>query len=204
MQTRALYNPELAAALDQGLRDFWQKPERVLDALGDLQGLVIADIGAGEGYFTLRLIDRVGETGHIYATDIQEDILTTLESRIPEYADSRVTTVLSSAHDIGIEGKVDLVLLIQVLGEVPNQREFLGQIREIMHDDSRLVVIDSKHITDPENGFTRPLNLNKLIRDMEAESFVFPDQYEMSRYAFLPKQYFLIFKKEPKAQQKMP
>ncbi|MDJ0838328.1 MAG: methyltransferase domain-containing protein [Acidobacteriota bacterium] len=187
---RGIYNPELAAGLDQGLRDFWQQPDRVLDELGSLDGLKVADIGCGEGYFTMRLLDRVGPEGKVYATDIQSEVLETLNSRIPRHLVGRVECILSTPRETRIATPVDVVLVIQVFGEVEDRRDFLNQLKQIMHEDSRLVLIDSKHLTDPENGFTRPLNVNSLISFLEDEGFVLDEHLK-----FLPKQYFLILRK---------
>ncbi len=191
---RSAYNPVLAAALDQGLRDFWQKPDQVLEALGSLEGLKVADIGCGEGYFTLRLLDLVGKEGKVFATDIQQAMLDTLDTRIPQESRDRVELVLGSTEDTGISEPVDLIFVIQVFGEVPNRSQFLAQLKRIMHARSRLVLIDSKHITDPTSGFTRPLNLVKLIRELYDSGFVFSEEYDAADFDFLPKQFFFVLR----------
>ena len=189
---RQAYNPSLAAALDTGLRDFWQKPEMVLNLLGDLDGLTVADIGCGEGYFTLRLLERVGPDGHVFANDIQPEMLDALALRIPpEYRD-RISLVLGNPDDTGIGEVVDLIFLVQVLGEIPDQPAFLKQIKRLMHADSRLVLIDSKHITDAETGFTRPLNLQKMVDALATEGLVLVDDYRSADFEFLPKQFFFV------------
>jgi len=193
--SRASYNPALAAALDQGLRDFWQKPEQVLDALGDLNGLKVADIGCGEGYFTLKLLERVGPEGKVFANDIQQEMLYTLDSRIPDHLRERVVLVLGG-QDTGITEKVDVIMLIQVFGEISDRPGFLAQLKKIMHEKSRLVIIDSKHLTDPVNGFTRPLNLNKLIDEFRENGLVFPPEFQLENFRFLPKQFFFVLELE--------
>ena len=190
--TRSPYNPAFAAALDQGLRDFWQKPDQVLEKLGDLNGMTVADIGCGEGYFTLRLLESVGPDGKVYANDIQPEMLETLSERIPEDWRDRIELVLGTAEDTGIPALVDVVFVIQVLGEVPDQKGFLDQIRALMDENSRLVLIDSKHITDPASGFTRPLNPRRLIRVLDAAGFIFAPGYEPDDFDFLPKQFFFV------------
>lgn len=190
--SRSTYNPVLAGALDQGLRDFWQKPDQVLEALGDLTGLKVADIGCGEGYFTLKLLEQVGPEGKVFANDISQEMLFTLDSRIPDHLRDRVVLALGGPDGTGIEEKVDLVLVIQVFGEIPDRKSFLEQLKSIMHEHSRLVIIDSKHLTDPTTGFTRPLNLNRLIHEFNEQGLVFPEDFVMDDYRFLPKQFFFI------------
>ena len=194
--SREVYNPALGSALDPKLRDYWQKPYQVLERLGDLTGLKVADIGSGEGYFTLKLLDRVGPTGKVYANDIQKEMLDVLESRIPDAYRDRIALILGSETETGIPEPVDLILLIQVFGEVPNQKTFLRQLKRIMHENSRLVIIDSKHITDPHNGFTRPLDLLRLTRELNGEGLVFPADFDPLDFDFLPKQFFFILELE--------
>ena len=193
--SREVYNPGLAAALDQGLRDFWQKPDQVLDALGDLEGLTVADIGAGEGYFTLRLLDRVGPSGMVYANDIQPSVLEALNERIPTEFRNRVQLILGQEDRTRITAPVDLILLIQVFGEVANQRTFLQHLSTLMHEDSRLVIIDSKHVTDPESGFTRPLDLQRLMTELNQEGFVHARDHNPADFDFLPKQFFFVLER---------
>ena len=69
--TRRLFPPEDLGLLEAPDRDAWQKPEQIMDALGIADGSAVADIGAGGGWFTLRLARRVGPNGLVYAQDIQ-------------------------------------------------------------------------------------------------------------------------------------
>jgi len=192
---RRIYDLELADGVNQGMRDFWQKPDEVLDALGDLTGLKIADIGAGQGYFTLRLPNRVGPNGLIYANDIQEKVLTRLKETVPEEYRDRIRFVLGTEQDTRLREPVDLILLIQVLAEVDNQRGFLRALKKIMKPNARLVLIDSKHITDSESGYTRPLNLQRLQKELLDEGFALAPEFEFETLQFLPKQFFFVLVK---------
>lgn len=193
--SRNMYSPTMAAHLNQELRDYWQKPGRVLQELGDLEGLTVADIGCGEGYFTLQMLERVGDMGKVLATDIQQSVLDTLDQRIPEHLRDRVSLIRATSDSIGIKHKVDLILLVQVLAEVGNQRKFLQQLKTIMDSETRLVLIDSRHITDPATGYTRPLNMTRLIAALREEGLVLAPEYEADRFQFLPKQFFFVLKK---------
>lgn len=192
---RNVYNPGMAAHLNQELRDYWQKPDRVLNELGNLEGLIVADIGCGEGYFTLPLLDRVGQHGKVLATDIQPEVLQTLDMRITNDRRDRVELILATSDDIGIAKTVDLILLVQVLAEVGDQRSFLKQLQGIMDDETRLVLIDSRHITDPATGYTRPLNLTRLLGELHELGFKLAPDYEAPRFQFLPKQFFFVLTK---------
>lgn len=193
---RAVYNPALAASLDQSLRDYWQKPDQVLNALGDLEGLEVADIGCGEGYFTLRLLDRVGPNGHVYATDIQQDVLNTLATQIDKDLKDRITLSLADEHSIGIPKPVDLIFLVQVFGEIDDPSDFIAKLSQIMAPHTRLVMIDSKHITDGNNGYTRPLNQNQLLDRLQALGLEPDPDYPIEAYDFLPKQFFYVLRRQ--------
>lgn len=187
---RTTYNPAWAEAFDQGMRDLWQKPDEVLEVLAPLDGLRVADIGCGEGYFTIPLLAMVGPSGRVYATDIQQELLDRLLQSTPSAYQERLTVIHSQERDLGISSRVDLVLLIQVLGEVEHQREFLGQIQQIMNPNARLVLIDSKHITDQQTGYSRPLSMNRLLSALQDVGF-----QRIQQYGFLPKQFFLVLRK---------
>lgn len=194
---RNIYNLELADGVNQGMRDFWQKPEEVLDSLGNLEGKKIADIGAGQGYFTLRLLQRVGPKGLVYANDIQEKVLDRLKQKMPQDFTSRIKYVLSKDGKTGIEEPVDVIFVVQVLAEVDQQRAFLKSLKSIMHDETRLIVIDSKHITDSESGYSRPLNLKRLQQAFAEEGLVMDKLHAQRMSPTLPKQFFFVLVKAP-------
>lgn len=194
---RASFNPELALAVDEDLRDYWQKPDQVLDELGDLQGLKVADIGCGNGYFTRRLLDRVGSNGKVLATDIREEVLISLGESIPERLQDRISLIHANGEGTGIDGKVDVILVVQVLGGIEDQGPFLASLKEIMDQDTRLVIIDSKHITDSQMGFTRPINLRKLQKRLAEQGLVAHPGYPPDALDFLPKQFFFVLQLQP-------
>jgi len=192
MIPRGLYQESFQVVFDRETRDLWQKPDQVIEALGIIDGFHVADIGCGEGYFTKRLAAHVGENGLVYATDIQNEVLQHMRDNLSEDLADRVKPILATEKELGIPEMVDLVFLVQVLGEVPNQRQFLMQIMEIMKPGSRLILIDSKHITDPETGYARPQNLARLLQDLEKSGLV-PSEPPLH---FLPKQFFFILEKK--------
>lgn len=192
MIPRGLYNESFEVAFEGEKRDLWQKPDEVIETLGDISGFTIADIGCGEGYFTHRLAEQVGETGIIYASDIQEDVLNRMIKGLDPSISGRVKPILADEGGLGIPAPVDMVFLVQVLAEVPHQRQFLQDILEIMKPGARLVLIDSKHFTDPKTGYSRPINLSRLLEDLKTEGLVLARK----PLHFLPKQFFLILKKD--------
>jgi SAM-dependent methyltransferase len=176
-------------------RDFWQKPEQVLELLGPLEGLQIADIGCGDGYFTLRLLERVGEGGRVFASDIQPQALEKLARRVPQPLAKRLQLVLASATDPGMEGTFDLIFLVQVLGEVGDQRAFLTRVRDLMGAHTRLVIIDSRHGTDGATGYAFPLDMHALTRELRGIGLVGEQALPPESLEFLPKQFLLVLRK---------
>lgn len=193
--SREANNPLFTAALNTSLRDYWQKPDQVLESLGELEGLTVADIGCGEGYFTLPLLEKVGPTGRVYATDIRAEVLDALRAKIPEEQRDRAKLIHITGTDTGIPTKVDLILLVQVFGEIENPDSFLDSLVAIMNPGTRLVMIDSKHITDSTSGFTRPRNLAALQHRLASHGLVFHPDYPVDVYDFLPKQFFFVLKR---------
>jgi ubiquinone/menaquinone biosynthesis C-methylase UbiE len=94
-------------------RDHWQRPDEVMDALGVKPGSVVADVGCGRGYFTLKLAARVGSTGKVYAEDIKDDVLADLRRDAERQGFTQVITVLGAAKDPRLPGgALDAVLAV--------------------------------------------------------------------------------------------
>lgn len=92
-------------------RDRWQRPDEVMDALGVKSGSVVADVGCGKGYFTMKLAARVGPTGKVYAVDIKDDVLADVRRDAEKQGFKQVTTVLGVADDPRLpSGSLDVVL----------------------------------------------------------------------------------------------
>src|SRR5690348_10922442 len=96
-------NPEDLAAyiakMEDASRDAWQRPDEVLRALGVAPGAVVADVGAGPGYFARRLARAVGDGGHVYAVEVETRIAEVLRERVRAQAARNVTPVLGLPDD---------------------------------------------------------------------------------------------------------
>ncbi len=88
-----------AAARDDAARDAELQPERVMDAIGIRPGMVVGEAGAGRGYFTFKLARRVGETGKVYANDIDNDALAHVRERCRDESVRNIETVLGEVAD---------------------------------------------------------------------------------------------------------
>ena len=96
---RRLFPPQDLGLLSAPDRDDWNKPDLIMDALGVADGATVADLGAGGGWFTIRLARRVGPNGLVYAQDIQPQMIEAINRRVQQEALTNVRTVLGTPSD---------------------------------------------------------------------------------------------------------
>jgi ubiquinone/menaquinone biosynthesis C-methylase UbiE len=89
-----LFDPRELGLLESPDRDIWQKPDQVMDALGIADGSKVADIGAGGGYFTMRLSRRVGPNGVVWAEDVQAVMIEAIKRRVAKDAAKDIRNVI--------------------------------------------------------------------------------------------------------------
>jgi arsenite methyltransferase len=124
------------------VRMYWQMPLRVMDELDIGPGMSVADVGAGIGYFTLKLSERVGETGRIYASDIDENALAFLDGRRKEEGLENITIIQGREENPLIpEASVDLVLIVNTIQFVKEKTAFFDNIRGSLKENGRLAFI---------------------------------------------------------------
>jgi ubiquinone/menaquinone biosynthesis C-methylase UbiE len=130
-------------ACQESRRDKWIQPERVMDAIGVKHGMVIGEGGAGKGYFTFKLARRVGPTGKIYANDILERVLQTIEKRCQKEGVSNITTVLGKIDDpLFPEGELDMVILVMAFHDFEKPVDWMINVKPSMKSDATLVIVD--------------------------------------------------------------
>jgi len=173
-------------------REAEEQPDAALDAIGIAKGSTIADVGAGAGYLTWRLAERVGATGKVYGNDIQPQMIELLRRNMQQRKISNVEPVLGTVDDPKLpRGGVDMVLLVDVYHEFSEPQAMLRHIRESLRPDGRLVLLeyrgeDPKVPIRPEHKMT--------IAQVKAE--LEPEGFRMERVSeVLPRQHILIFRK---------
>ena len=102
-----LFPPSDLGLLDAPDRDLWQRPDQIMDAMGIADGSVVADIGAGSGWFTIRLARRVGPQGLVYAEDVQKEMINAISRRVSREGLTNVAPVLGQKNDPRPAGAVD-------------------------------------------------------------------------------------------------
>ena len=134
--------PDFARRLEAD-RDGWQEPERVLDLLAVASGSAVADVGAGGGYFTERLAERVGRAGRVIAIDVDPDAVRQLRTRFPARRFPAVAVHAGTAADPGLgTGTIDAALLVDVYHELRDAPAMLMALRRALRPGGRLVVVD--------------------------------------------------------------
>ena len=113
-----LFAPQDLGLLEGPDRDEWQKPEQIMDALKIADGSVVAELGAGGGWFTIRLARRVGPNGHVFAEDIQAPMIAAIARRVQRENLTNVTTVLGTPTDPRLPAGIDSVLIVDSYREM--------------------------------------------------------------------------------------
>ena len=116
----AVFAPQVPSG-DGEDRDSWQQPEKVLDALGVKPGMTIGEVGAGNGYFTFKMAQRVGPTGLIYANDIDQAALRSIEAGAKRRKIEQIVTIRGEVDNpLFPPGAMDLAIMVYVFHDLAN------------------------------------------------------------------------------------
>ena len=176
--------------LDRDDREATEQPEHVLDVLGVREGMVVADVGAGSGYFAVRMAKRVGVRGRVLATDLQPEMLVLLRAKVAAAKLTNVVPVLTTESDAKLpRGELDLVLMVDVYHELPRPAETLAQVRAALRPNGRVALVeyrgeDPSVPIKPEHKTT----LAQVKKELTANGFRFVSSDES-----LPQQRIIVF-----------
>lgn len=141
--TKAIWLKGYLWLLERKERDAYQKPDEVMRALALKPGERVADVGAGSGYFTLRLARAVGPAGSVLAVDANSDLLAFLDGRLKEAGLANARTLVVPKDDPRLPpGSLDTVLIVDTLHYVKDRAAWLGKVRSGLAPGGRVVVID--------------------------------------------------------------
>jgi ubiquinone/menaquinone biosynthesis C-methylase UbiE len=182
---RRVFNPAWAGALEWG-RDDWQNPEAVLRALALPEDAVVADIGAGGGYFTERL-SRAIPSGHVFASDVQDGMIERLNERVRDSGLANVTVVHARFDDPGLPDECcDLVFLSSVYKEIEGRVAYLRRVRPLLRPGGRVAILEFPAHRFPV-GFVRCRSYRTSKRSLKRLSagppFISPKAHSLSRHA---------------------
>ncbi|MCB9762679.1 MAG: methyltransferase domain-containing protein [Alphaproteobacteria bacterium] len=134
-----------SAVFDDPARDAWQKPAELVAALDLPAGAVVADIGAGTGYFNAHLARAVGPEGKVIAVDIEPGLVAHMAARAEAEETPQVEARLGQPDDPALQpGEVDLVLLVDTYHHIDGRVDYFTRLRDDVRDGGRLVVVDFK------------------------------------------------------------
>jgi len=178
--------------LERDERQEEENPERAIRLLKLTKGAVVADIGAGSGYMTLRMAKIVGPQGKVYANDIQLGMLDLVRRNMEKAKVTNVVPVLGTVEDPRLPaGAIDLALMVDVYHEFSQPQAMLQKIRESLKPDGRLVLLEYRGEDPaipirPEHKMTR----DQVKLELEHEGFKLSTVNEE-----LPRQHLFIFTK---------
>jgi ubiquinone/menaquinone biosynthesis C-methylase UbiE len=133
---------EKAGGLDNTLRRWVQNPHKITKPY-IREGMTVLDLGCGPGFFSLDMAELVGESGRVIAADLQDGMLEKLGNKIRGTdLEKRITLHRCESNRIGVSDAVDFVLVFYMFHEVPNQAEFLDEIRSMLKPSGRVLVVE--------------------------------------------------------------
>jgi SAM-dependent methyltransferase len=186
-QTRKTSNPysgDLSIFETPG-RDERLQINRVMDILEIGPGKNVADIGAGSGWFTVRAAKRVGESGKVYAVDINPEAIKFINERVKKENLTNVTAILSPADSAPLPGKVDVVFILKTYHEIAEPITLLRNLRPSLAAKAKLGIIDRNG-----NGTDHGIDPKVIIREADEAGYRMVEQYDFVKDGM---DYFLVF-----------
>ena len=184
---------EGAEWLDRPEREREERPAQLLDALKIAPGSVVADVGAGSGFFTFRLASRVGPKGRAIAVDIQPEMLELIRRRAKARGVANVRTVQGTITDPKLPpNSVDLILLVDVYHEFSHPWEMTRAMTRALTPGGRLVLVEYR-AEDPNVPIKRVHKMSAA--QVRREMAVHPALRCERTVGVLPRQHLLVFRK---------
>ena len=162
-----LFPPIDLGLLERPDRVLWQKPEQIMDAVHVAEGSTVADIGAGAGWFTIRLAQRVGPNGLVYAQDVQSLMLEAIKRRVQREGLQNVQTRQARGNDPNLPAKaLDAILIVDAYQEVENRVVYLRNLAKALKPTGRIGIVNWK----PGRGGPGPDEPNERIERSVVEA----------------------------------
>ena len=181
--------------LERPGRDEEQKPDEIVRRMGLKNGDVVADLGAGTGYFTRRLAKAVAPSGRVYAVDIQPEMLARLKENVEEAGVRNVVPVLGESDDPGLpRDSLDWILLVDVYHELQHPKVTLAKMREALKPAGKVALVEYRlegltalHVREEHR-----MSKKQVLAEWVPAGYRLVEHYE-----FLPTQHFFVFEKAP-------
>ena len=178
--------------LDRDEREKEEQPEKAIAEFNLKPGMMIGDVGAGTGYYSIRMAKLVTPGGVVYANDIQQGMLDKLNTKASAADVKNIVTVLGSESDPKLPlGKLDLVILVDVYHEFSRPQRMLQGIRESLKPGGRLVLLEYRK-EDP----SVPIRPEHKMSVEEVKAEVTPEGFRFEKVVDkLPWQHIIFFRK---------
>ena len=178
------------AMLENPQRDAEQKPDEVIAALDLKPGETLADIGAGSGYFSFRFARKVGDSGRVYAVDINSDMILFMNRNIRDKKIKNVTTILSAPDDpLLADASINRFFICNTWHHVQNRPRYMALMKKMLKPGGQVIILDYKKKQLPVGPPPEMKRAKReVIAEMEAGGFKLAKDHD-----FLPYQYFLVF-----------
>lgn len=165
------------------------KPEVIIKSLDIKNGMIIADIGAGEGYFTFEFSKTVGENGRVYAVDTSQNALAFISNKSKEEMINNIKAILAYENGFMLPETADLFFLRNVFHHLSNSDEYLQNIKRFLKRDGKLAIIDHQ-----KNGFSFIGLFDHFVpEEMIIETVEKAGFRVLEKFDFLPNQAFILF-----------
>ena len=128
--------------LERADREQWNKPDQIMDALKIADGSQVAEIGAGGGWFIVRLSRRVGQNGAVYAEDVQPEMIEAIRRRVLRESLTNVRTVLGTTKNSRLPKNLDAILINSAYNEMQNPVAVLQDAAASLKPQGRLGIVD--------------------------------------------------------------
>jgi SAM-dependent methyltransferase len=179
-----------AKKFDDPKRDAWQKPHEVIQALNLKPDAVIADIGAGTGYFAVRFAHMTPK-GRVYGIDTEPDMVKYLAARAKKENLNNLIAVAAEPGNPRLPEKADLIVLVDVYHHVDKREQYFRQLQQSLKPEGRVAVIDFR-MDSPEG----PPPSARIAPERVKKEMLSAGYSLAQEHSFLPNQYFLIFQPE--------
>ncbi len=176
-----------AKKFDDPKRDVWQKPHEVIQALKLKPDAVIADIGAGTGYFAMRFAHMV-PNGRVFGIDTEPDMVKYLGERAKREKLNNLIAIAAEPGNPRLPEKADLIILVDVYHHIDKRETYFRQLQQSLKPEGRLAVIDFRMESPEGPPPAARIAPERVKKEMQSAGYAL-----LQEHAFLPNQYFLIF-----------
>jgi SAM-dependent methyltransferase len=177
-----------AKAFDDPARDTWQMPARVIEALALPANASVADIGAGTGYFSVRLAKSV-PSGTVYAVDVEPAMLDHIRQRASREHLGNITTVRAAPDSPKLPTPVHAVLIVDTYHHIPGRVAYFRALKDSLLPGGRVAIVDFKKDSPEGPPPQFRFEPDQIIGEMRQAGFRLDERHD-----FLPRQLFLVFR----------